>query len=663
MKKKQNDNEEIFAPSNVFSEEILISNNTVFKNKVEEFLFSLNNKYIDFKFRLNIANKIWNDFKNKNIYKNVYIEPELISIKSPTTILNAPWGTGKTYFIEQIALNWNNDEIKNKRGEFENFIVIDTWKFTTFPNIIVTIIKSIYIILCDVLNINNEKEDRKKYFRKIKNVLKKIFFYSPKILGSLGEFYFPNSGLLNLGILTSDILNDINQIWNEDNEDDKDSNDNFLKELEDINKNIKPTIIVFDNIERMGIHSWEIIKAIQQLSVFDNLLFLLPINKTQLLFGNNVEYERKNESAIDKYITLGIYFNLKQDYLGILNELKFNDDDAQLINQILNVQINGYNLSIRLVERAFSNNKIKESFDINKYEGLKQIKKIWDANIIQKIIESDIKELKEDYISLSYLFNNKSKMNYNAIEHISNFLNENEDDKYLELKKETNNFVDEFNEIMDKFIDWDDNFLMYVNHNWLEEWKKFINNLKKLKDYLIIKNKEFDRNISNNNKKIARIQKNNKKINEDINKNKNKLEVLIDKKSNEGAEPNESNEQVHLEKLISTKEHDFENNQNLIDNLKEEIYELNNLKIQICLLINNDLNGSLDIFINEFESFYESYNAKWFNLENNKNKKVILDILTQEFNNLKDNNAFLYTVSNIFDYEPIIDNIVNKILL
>ena len=169
----------------------------------------------------------------------------------------------------------------------------------------------------------------------------------------------------------------------------------------------------------MGIQSWEIIKTIQQLSIFKKLLFLLPINKTQLIFGNNIEYERKNESAIDKYITLGTYFDLKQDYLGILNELNFDENDAQLINKILNVQIKGYNLSIRLVERAFLNNKIKESFDINKYEGLKLIRKIWNANIINEIIIEDIKELKKNYTHLFSIFNNRDKINSNSITSIS----------------------------------------------------------------------------------------------------------------------------------------------------------------------------------------------------------------------------------------------------
>ncbi len=170
-----------FTPSNVYSEKILISTNTIFKEKVGEFLSNLNEKYIDFKKRLKSNESIWEKFKEDTSNKgNVHIEPEQVSIKSPTTILNAPWGTGKTYFIEQIALNWNDEEIKKKRGKFENFIVIDTWKFTTIPDIISAIIKNIYVILCEISSINSQN---KEHFKKIKNVLRTLFFNSPKYLG------------------------------------------------------------------------------------------------------------------------------------------------------------------------------------------------------------------------------------------------------------------------------------------------------------------------------------------------------------------------------------------------------------------------------------------------------------------------------------------------
>lgn len=644
-----------FTPSNVYSEKILISTNTIFKEKVGEFLSNLNEKYIDFKKRLKSNESIWEKFKEDTSNKgNVHIEPEQVSIKSPTTILNAPWGTGKTYFIEQIALNWNDEEIKKKRGKFENFIVIDTWKFTTIPDIISAIIKNIYVILCEISSINSQN---KEHFKKIKNVLRILFFNSPKYLGFLGEICYPNAGLFNLGILTSGILKEINESWNTGD----DLEENFLQDLDDINNNIKPTIIVFDNTERMGIHSWEIIKTIQQLSIFKKLLFLLPINKTQLIFGNNIEYERKNESAIDKYITLGTYFDLQQDYLGILNELNFDENDAQLINKILNVQIKGYNLSIRLVERAFLNNKIKESFDINKYEGLKLIRKIWNANIINEIIMEDINQLKENYIYLFSFFNDRNRINYNSIENIEIFFKENKENEYLELNDINKNFFNEFMDIINKFVNRNNDFLTYINHDWMNEWNLFINNLKDLKTHLIEKNEEFNKIIEDNSKKIQTHEKNNEEIQRELNENIKELNELIDKKNNQGAKLSESKKHADLTQHISIEEQDINKNEEIINNLSKKNKEFEDLKNKINNLTNNRNEGFLDIFICEFENFYEHYNTELTKLINDKNKSKMMIEINQIVNLLKINYEHSYSIDDILDNEELKEMLIKKL--
>lgn len=382
-------------------------------------------------------------------------------------------------------------------------------------------------------------------------------------------------------------MKEIEQALEEENNKSDDSAEEFLKNLEDINKNIKPTIIVFDNIERMGIHSWEIIKTIQQLSIFDNLLFLLPINKTQLSFGNNFEYETKNESAIDKYITLGVYFNLKQDYLGILNELNFNENDAQLINKILNAQINGYNLSIRLVERAFLHKKIKESFDINKYEGLKQLRKIWTTDIIKTIIEDDIKELKENYINLFSIFNSK-EIPTNAINTIKNFLDENKDNKHFQLQNLDRNFVDELYEIFNEFINLSNNLLIYINHTWLDTWReKYIINLNYFKKHLNEKIKYFENKINENTENILKNVENNKRLQNQINENEEKRNTLISRQQNKGAEPEDAEQQFKLEEIIKKSKDNISGNENIIQKLEKQN---NNISV---------FNSIDDIFNNE----------------------------------------------------------------
>ncbi|MGL5358080.1 MAG: hypothetical protein ACRC9U_03440 [Metamycoplasmataceae bacterium] len=112
MKIKENNIEVNNLPSRIFSEEILISDNTNFLSEIKKFIITLEKKMTNYKKEINVIEKKWNSFKKGN--KNIYIEPEKISIKSPTTILNAPWGTGKTYFIEQMALNWNKKKLSVK---------------------------------------------------------------------------------------------------------------------------------------------------------------------------------------------------------------------------------------------------------------------------------------------------------------------------------------------------------------------------------------------------------------------------------------------------------------------------------------------------------------------------------------------------------------------
>ena len=122
MKELNNENDNNFLPSNILSEKILISDNTIFKEKINDFLIDLESKYNDFISKsFNIQNN-WKEFQQNEKNSNVFIMPEQLLIKSPTTILNSPWGTGKTYFIEQIAWYWNDDLVNfyNLRYVFTN---------------------------------------------------------------------------------------------------------------------------------------------------------------------------------------------------------------------------------------------------------------------------------------------------------------------------------------------------------------------------------------------------------------------------------------------------------------------------------------------------------------------------------------------------------------
>ena len=96
------------------------------KSYEPEFFFieKLNYYYSIYKSQLDLEKEKW---KGEELSKNVYLEPEKLSIESPLTILHGAWGSGKTFFIEEkLAKKWN-DIINLNNNEFKNLIVINLW--------------------------------------------------------------------------------------------------------------------------------------------------------------------------------------------------------------------------------------------------------------------------------------------------------------------------------------------------------------------------------------------------------------------------------------------------------------------------------------------------------------------------------------------------------
>ena len=116
----------------------------------------------------------------------------------------------------------------------------------------------------------------------------------------------------------------------------------------------------------------------------------MPMNKKQIFthsLVNPIDYE----TMIDKYISLGIYFQLEQDYLGFLAKINFAKEHQNLVNHLLNQSINGHKLSIRVLENAlikFEN--LSNDFQKCKYKGLNGLRQIWPTPKIDQIIKNDI---------------------------------------------------------------------------------------------------------------------------------------------------------------------------------------------------------------------------------------------------------------------------------
>ncbi|MGL5358081.1 MAG: hypothetical protein ACRC9U_03445 [Metamycoplasmataceae bacterium] len=528
---------------------------------------------------------------------------------------------------------------------FKNFIVIDTWKFTSSPDILNEIIKTIYIAISNIIYIKGEETKNKESLKKLEKIFEFIF---PKLVITaifLDGSFSPENGILNFGI---DIYKILKELFNkkieikEENKKEKEQNKekkSFHISLEEINSMIEPSIIVFDNIERMGKHSWEIIKTIQQLSIFDNLLFLLPINKSQLKFGNDSEYEMRNESAIDKYITLGTYFELKQDYLGVLNKLNFDNESANLINNILNESIDGYNLSTRLVERGFENKEVKKYFVENKYEGLKKIKEIWNSKIINKEIENDFEDLKNDFNDLYKIknFYHNSELN-NIID-------------FIESHKESNNSLIPFFNYFEDFTNTNYNFLIDIDiEKWLSK-QKDLNN--KLNELILCLNNIFDdksKNIKIINQKIAKLELKNRELEEEKIQSNSSTELIRGEKTSS----------LYSLKKIEDLNILFNSNQLIYDNNIKDLELLKGENNYLCSFlkeINELIEGNVYISIKNIKIYIEKFKQKVESIKNNKNKSFLVSTLIS-ITSLFDKN--LYT--NVFQDQELKEKLINKIL-
>ena len=453
----------------LFAKEILIDQDSDLKKECEFFIKELDLLYTDYKNNLDQLEKEWEvKFKNGN-FPNVSFVPEKLAIKSPLTILDGAWGSGKTHFIETLATFFIEKDKKSEidRKQFKNLVIVDAWYYLSSNNITESLIKELSKILHKFLE--------KTKIREIKNKINKIFKWSWKKRNSIAKFLIATLAIVfNLSELTTSTL-----FWNATENKEEENDDNFWEKeykqiIEMIDTNIKPTIIIFDNIERMGYQTIEIIKTIQKLSIFKKFLFLIPMNKNQLSFGHKNDLAL-NEAAIDKYITLGSYFILKSNYAGMLKKIGINNEYISIIQSVLNENIKGYTLSIRQAENSFKNHKIVDAFAVNKYAGLASLQKIWPAYQIKLIVEEDVNLFIKDLEELDNSFIENHKIRTYSI--------------WLEFKKLMNQINDfsgfhKFSSFEDFFINHNNLYTNNLFEIWTNKFNIINNDIKWVKAYL-----------------------------------------------------------------------------------------------------------------------------------------------------------------------------------
>ncbi len=531
--------------------------------------------------------------KNSNILE--FMNPEKLRYSSPITIFDAKWGMGKTYFFEKLIENCIlNNKINLKEYGFERIFLIDLWEYINNEEMINDIVFDVYKKLVP-------KNISMKNF--IKNITNKGLSFAGVFLGNL----FTN-GNLGLSInLDNEINKDIEKI---------------KKDL----KNIEPTIIVFDNLERLENNSIEIIKLIQKISNIKNLLIILPMNKEQFYMNNT-----SGESKIDKYITLGKYFEFKQDYSNILFNKGVNKNYIKLINILLKEEKNGHILSIRSLEKTIDSITINDNFKKSKYEGMKylndclweckkSIKNIFreDLNIIFNFVHDIINlfemwQVKNNSLSLNFNFKYFSNLcnNYGLHESIINKINS-------IYRFNNSNYQVSINNHLDVCFEQ----ILYSNELMLliKNIDTFIKKLKEKLDEINVNKIECDKYIEAYKKDIQEIEK---KINE-LNSSISTIEKL-----GPNVKPNDINKKSRLKiKLQDFEATNKQKNEKIIEinssirkNIEEQeeihkiIENLNHFKnginefISLCENIVSDFRTKSDLLflLKQYESIIKSH--------------------------------------------------------
>lgn len=371
------------------------------QGSIQDFIVKLNGYYKQYLTKLKKEDIEWGLFWKDTNQKNKSITREEEFAKSPLTILHGPWGSGKTFFIKDLIRKW--DSLSNK-SDLKNIIYIDlSQHFYSSTDVVLEFTEIFYeILLCFLPKGEFNKEE-------IKKRVSKLFEY----------FLSKSSWIQN----TKNFLSKSYKIAkNEDNPFSELIFDNIKKkmireEVEEIAKEIKPTIVVLDNIERLGNSISDIIQIIRFYSYFPNFLFLLPMNKTAIKF-TNFEIE---EEQIEKYITLDVWFEYKQDYTNLLNNynlgcyqmcsksgnlvFKYVDEINEILKTPLKNQNNiEYNLTVRQVKKILEkydlDNLLTYAFQENKYKGFLFFNKfIWQNDVLNKDIKDFIKAIESTYHS------------------------------------------------------------------------------------------------------------------------------------------------------------------------------------------------------------------------------------------------------------------------
>lgn len=546
----------------------LIDSGQKFINKLDklnlEFVNVIEQKEKDFSKILNLKNT---NFK--------YI-PEALTRKSPLTIIDAKWGSGKTYFIEKLMENLSYKRLT--KHNFTSAILVDAWKMSLSNDPLTELMSEIVSAMLDIYPKNKVES--------FKDFASWTFFTGKKIWKN------------RIGLGDEDV--------------DRLKYEEALKKLSE--KQNGYTLIFVDNLERVGREAWDILKAISKFLIVKGFVFVLPINLDKMHKAyDEVESNIKNESAIEKYLDIK-YFEFEQEYAGLLRNLGIDQVDAEYYSKALSESVDGNLLSIREIKKRIEGSgifKIKDSDErIIKFQ-----KNIWKTDLtFKEELQNRIKKSALNYKKINQTkniilnkikFNSKSNFsNNNLIPNDINIINEMKEhnNKIVSLKRNKLETFDGLHKLSKEYYK-----IVCKCKNSFKTFDMEVNNLNA--PLLENKNKREALNLENKKlkTKIIRLRKTSKLLD-------NSLYVLEnDTNSNKKEIKKVRDEYVKVMSEIDFCKGIINNNDALIRSLPNDVEPKEYFPLYEFLLLEDELKhqseteSEIKKFIYDYNKFTQSY--------------------------------------------------------
>lgn len=560
---------------------------------------------------------------------------EISFVKSPMTIFNGNWGSGKTFYIENFIKNFPEIKTSDNDEYFDDVLYLDSLELLSSEDLI-------FDSLLSLASLTEKFSNVKSALIKIKE--NRMFKTGMEIANQF---------------IANNIKIDIKKVYHNTKLDQPEEKI-FSLELE------KPIIVFIDNLERMGKDSSEIVKLIYKLRKIDNLFFVLitNIDKLKNVIINDFDSELDDEYPIYKFVNTKI-FNFNQNYIPFITNLNSNISPLELNN--LNRELNNGKDGLQLSIREFSHwadfsefSKVKSDIDrLLTFKSIPYINIVKSfKNIYSKEITVHIDKFKElvnllETISNSLLLkaNSLSSVTYKNIDEIENLITLLKEFKTLrDNEKKINNhnlnkYIDDIKNLLIEFVE---------NKNKVESHSAYlttlINKTRIIYNNHILKRNKLTSEI-NSKKQLLRRELNEKIRIAQIDRDKMRLTGKLDEYHN-------------LNKLIDEYRFKINHIENT-DEIKPLIEKMDKLKETIKEIYQNsqEYNRQLPIY-NQLKVYI---NLKLLSDAEEFENEEILPLILSKYNQWRlmrsefnlENMDFVIEVST--NTETIVDNIISKI--